>query len=165
MAVAPPAGEKLAVNGTLTLTVSTGGRFDLDAQLMQNIVVDWVKFGRESYGPGQMVEFDVQWRATGSVGQDYTVAWYLLGDNGTRSLDQGADRAPANQGSNFPTSQWGAGTIVVDHYQLTIPTNIAAGTYTIEIGLYNGSTRLPVINAGQGQTRNNLLIVRTIQIL
>ena len=164
VAVFPPAGEKLAVNGTLTLTLSTGGRFDIDAQ-MPSINVDWVKFTRESYGPGQVIEFDVQWRATDNVGQDYNVAWYLLGNNGTTSIAQGDDRAPANLGNSSPTSGWSAGTVVVDHYQLTIPNNIPAGTYTVEIALYNGAGRLPITNAGQGETRNSLLILRTIQIL
>ena len=163
VAVAPPAGEKLAVNGTLTLTVSTGGRFDLNSQ-MPGIVVDWAKFTRESYGPGQVIAFDVQWRATDNIGRDFNVAWYLLGDNGGRSLAQGADRAPANRGSSFPTSNWTAGTIVVDSYQLSIPNDIQAGAYTVEIALYSGQDRLPITDAGQGQARNNLLIVRTIQI-
>jgi eukaryotic-like serine/threonine-protein kinase len=163
LSVAPPSGEKLAVSGTLTLTLSTGGRINLEAK-MPGVVVDWAKFNRETYGPGQTIDVEVQWRATRSLGKDYNVAWFLLGRDGFQRIAQGQDRAPQNQGSTFPTSAWGAGTVIVDRYRLQIPADIASGAYSIEIGLYDGGGRLGVTDAGKGETRNGLLVLRTIQI-
>ena len=163
LSIAPAAGENLAVSGTITLTLSTGGRINLDAK-MPGVVVDWAKFNRETYGPGQMIDFEVQWRATRAFNRDYRVAWYLLGSLGTQLLAQGQDRAPQNQGGAYPTSAWAAGTVIVDRYRLQIPTNIASGAYSIEIGLYDDAGRLGVTDAGKGETRNGLLVMRTIQI-
>jgi beta-lactam-binding protein with PASTA domain len=163
LSVAPNAGEKLAVSGTITLTLSSGGRIALDAQ-MPGIVVDWARFSRESYGPGQVIDFEVQWRATRAIGKDYKVAWFLLGNNGFQWVAQGEDRAPQNQGSAFPTSAWATGTTIVDRYRLQIPADIASGVYSIEIGLYAGNERLDVTDAGKGETHNSLLVLRTIRI-
>jgi hypothetical protein len=163
LSVSPSAGEKLAVSGTITLTLSTGGRINLEAE-MPGVVVDWAKFNRETYGPGQVIDFEVQWRATRAIGKDYRVAWFLLGNNGFQLIAQGEDRAPQNLGSTYPTSAWGAGTVIVDRYRLQIPANIPSGAYSIEIGLYDDSGRLGVTDAGKGEAHNDLLVLRTILI-
>ena len=151
------------MSGTITLTLSTGGRINL-AATMPGVAVDWARFNRETYGPGQTIDVEVQWRATQPLGKDYNAAWFLLGNNGFQLVAQGQDRAPQNQGSTYPTSAWGTGTVIVDRYRLQIPANIASGQYSIEIGLYDGGGRLGVTDAGKGEARNGLLVLRTIQI-
>jgi hypothetical protein len=44
--------------------------------------------------------------------------------------------APPGQGS-VPTRTWAAGDLVLDEYQIALPGDIPAGSYQIEVGLYD----------------------------
>lgn len=158
----PPPGFPLSVSGTLTLTVSSGGRIDLNTQL-QGVVIESAQFDSEFYVPGQTVVADVVWRATKRLGRDYAVGWYLLNANGGL-VAQGQDREPYDRGAPSPTRDWRNGTLTVDHYELRIPPDAPRGSYTLEIGLYSGNERLPVLNPGNGEARNNLVILRRLEV-
>ena len=145
----PPAGTKLALSETLTITVSTGGRVDLNVN-MNPVVIDNARFGQETYSPGQTVQFSVQWRAIGSVGHDYRVFVHFLRIDGSPvdGAKTDGDRNPANSGVQAPTSSWTAGTIVNDLYSVTLPGDLPAGNYRVEIGLYDDQGRLRVTDYG-----------------
>ena len=48
------------------------------------------------------------------------------------------------QGSFAPTSQWKAGSSLVDKHGLILPADLAAGDYTLQIGLYRSDDQAPV---------------------
>jgi serine/threonine-protein kinase len=145
----PPAGTKLAVGENLTVTVSTGGRVDLNVN-MNPVAIDTARFGQEHYAPGQTVQFNVQWRAMVNVGHDYRVFVHFLTATGSPvdNAKTDADRIPRNNGVSAPTSSWTAGTIVNDVYSIILPGNLPSGNYRIEIGLYDDQGRLRVVDYG-----------------
>ncbi len=157
----PPAGFPLSVSGTLTLTVSSGGRVDLNTTL-QNVVLESAKFDSEFYVPGQTIQFDVVWRVTKRFGRDYAVGWYLFA--GKDLVGQGEDRAPHDHGTSFPTRDWRAGNIINDSYELKISPDLPRGRYSVVILLYTGNERLPVINPGNAVTGNDSIVLRQIEV-
>jgi len=161
--VQPPGNTQLMLSDTLTVTVSNSGRIDLNAQ-MQSVIVESVFLPRDHYTPGQSVQFTVRYRATGPVGRDYKVGWYLFSPDGMTSVAQGADRGPLNHGVSAPTSLWQAGTIVDDTYTLRIPDNQPRGTYSLQLGLYSGPDRLPVTNPGTTTASHNLVLLRVLHV-
>ena len=72
------------------------------------------------------------WRAENSFDADYTVFVHLLGADGTPALI--ADHAPPR-----PTSNWVAGEIIADTVLLNMA-DLPAGSYPIEVGLYDAAT-------------------------
>ncbi|MBX7215079.1 MAG: PASTA domain-containing protein, partial [Thermoflexales bacterium] len=159
----PVGGSKLSVSGTLTLTISTGGRFDLNVR-MNPVTLEYVRLTRDSYEPGQRIRFDVRWRSAGPVNRGYRVAWFLIHTSGG-VVAQGEDREPRNAGTPVPTITWRAGTVVNDSYELVIPQNALPGRYRIGILMYDGSERLRVTDAGRALTDgNDLVFLREIDI-
>lgn len=159
----PKPGSKLSVSGTLTLTLSTGGRFDLNTQ-MAPVVLEYVRLARDSYEPGQRIRFDARWRATGAVNRGYRVAWFLIHSSGG-VVAQGEDREPRNNGVPAPTVTWRAGTVVADTYDLNIPPTALPGRYRLAILMYDGGDRLRVTDPGKaGTDGNNLVFLRDIEI-
>ena len=157
-----PNTAKLEVSSTLTLTVSTGGRVDLNAQ-MPGIVVQNARFVRDEFAPGMKLQFNVTWRATRAIGKDYRVFVHLFDPSGG-FIGQTGDREPRNNGSPFPTAAWIDGTMVVDTYVLQIPLNAQPGLYEIRVGLYDDAGRLAFTDAGQSVVKGSSVVVRTIRV-
>jgi serine/threonine-protein kinase len=161
--VQPPEGSQLAVSETVTLTVSSGGLIPLNVQ-MPPVTLESVTLNRDTFLPGQTVQFAVRWRANGPVGRDYNVGWFLFPQGSGTPAAQGEDRAPRNNGAPSPTSTWTAGTIVDDVYAIQIPFNAPAGAYTLQIVMYSGTDRLQVTDPGNTTAPANLIVLHTIQV-
>lgn len=157
-----PNTAQLEVSSTLTVTVSTGGRIDLNAQ-MPGIVVQHARFVRDEFAPGMNVQFNVAWRATRAIGKDYRVFVHLFDPSGT-FIGQTGDREPYNNGAPFPTAAWTDGTFVTDTYVLQIPLNAQPGLYEIRVGLYDDAGRLPFTDGGQSVVKGSSVVVRTIRV-
>ncbi len=157
-----PNSTTLPLSSTLLITVSSGGRVRLDAQLPQ-VMIESARFERDDFQPGYNIAFDVTWRASGRVGRDYKVLVHLIGPDGAL-VDQDGDRAPRNYGVDTPTSTWRAGTLVVDSYVLNIPLSAAPGMYEVRVGLYDDSGRVAFVSPGQGEVKQDSLIVRTVSV-
>lgn len=163
LALTPPEGSKLNFSDTLTVTVSNGGRIDLNVQ-MPPVEIDALYLPRENYTPGQTVQFTVRYRANGPLGQDYNVGWYLFSPDGATVIAQGEDRGPLDRGRPAPTSQWQAGTVIEDTYTLRIPEAVTPGNYPLQIGFYSGTDRLVVTDPGSTVAPNNLVVLRIIRV-
>jgi hypothetical protein len=164
----PPAGTKLAMSDTLTVTVSTGGRIDLKVD-MSPVILDSARFGQERYAAGQTIQFSVLWRAVGNVGHDYRVFVHMLRPDGNpvEGIKTNGDRTPRNNGADVPTSGWTAGMLINDTYEVILPANIPAGNYLLEVGLYDDQGRLRVNDYGQTPTRPdgvNSVLVRRVRV-
>jgi serine/threonine-protein kinase len=165
VSLTPPGGSKLAVSGTLTLTVSNGGRVPLNVNLSP-VMLDWARFDQERYAPGQVLRFAALWRAVGRVGASYKVFVHLFGPDGAL-VAQPPDREPMNNGSPAPTATWSAGTVVYDTYAVDIPADARSGQYHLEIGLYNDQERLRVVDYGNTPPQPdgvNSVTVRAFQV-
>jgi hypothetical protein len=97
--------------------------------------------------PGETVTLTLYWRAERPTEINYTIFTHLLDPAETVLIN--ADHAPAK-----PTQGWVSGEIITDAVPLAIPADLAPGSYSLEVGLYDASdpayTRLPTID---GQSR------------
>lgn len=106
----------------------------------------------ESPQPGGIVYLTLYWQAQEPVAQRYKVFTHLLGEvyniNGDNFLWGQQDNEPVN--NTRPTTTWRSGEVIVDSYAIPIEAQAPAGSYQIEIGLYDPVTgvRLPLQAGG-----------------
>jgi hypothetical protein len=88
------------------------------------------------------------WQAETRPTNAYTVFVHLLNLDGICCVWQ-QDAMPRQ--NSYPTDRWLAGEVVTDPYQISLPADLPAGEYPLEVGLYLAETgqRLPVTQAGQ----------------
>jgi hypothetical protein len=89
-----------------------------------------------SVARGQSLDLDLFWRADRVADQAYTVFVHLIDSTG--QVIGNAD-SPPTQGL-YPTNMWAVGETVRDRHSLQIPSSLAPGDYTVEIGMYLAST-------------------------
>ena len=70
------------------------------------------------------------WQANRDMDLEYTAYVHVLDSNG--QLVAQHDRPPAG----YPTSDWLAGEFVVDRYLVSLPPDLAPGSYTLQTGFY-----------------------------
>jgi 4-amino-4-deoxy-L-arabinose transferase-like glycosyltransferase len=99
-------------------------------------------------GEGGERTLELVWQAEAQPTTDYTVFVHVLRADGTCCVWQ-ADAMP--RGGAYPTNRWVAGEVVTDSYTISLPGDVAAGKYAVEVGLYRADTgaRLPVTIDGQ----------------
>lgn len=87
------------------------------------------------------------WRAQAPIPADYTVFVQLLSADG--QIVGQADSPP--QQGRYPTSLWDPGELVPDRRMLHLPATLAAGDYSILVGLYLPATgeRLPLASGAE----------------
>ena len=90
--------------------------------------------------PGGTLCVELDWRALNTPDGDYTVFVHLVDPNG--QVVAQTDLQP--QGGFAPTSQWAAGTPQIDRHGLILPDNLAAGNYTVRLGLYRSDDQSPL---------------------
>lgn len=97
---------------------------------------------------GNPLDITLQWQATETPSQDYTIFFQLLDANQTYIT--GADSPPLN--GDYPTRLWQAGDVITETRQINLPATLPPGEYWIAVGLYNPHTgaRLPRLD-GSGQ--------------
>ena len=74
------------------------------------------------------------WRAATVPALDYTAFVHLI-DSDDRLVAQ-TDRPPAG----YPTSDWGAGEVIVDHFRIDLEPDTGPGTYRLMTGFYDPAT-------------------------
>jgi serine/threonine-protein kinase len=160
----PAPGTRLAVNGTLTLTISTGGRMDIGAD-MTSIMLNSAKVNGDTFRPGQTVEVGLRWQAKTRVSTGYKTFVHILDLNSNTPRAQGDDREPRDNGAPAPTVTWSAGKVINDSFSIQLPNNIPAGKYRIQVGLYNDQGRLAVLNGGNATVRDNSILIKVIDVV
>lgn len=108
--------------------------------------------------PGELLDVRLVWTADGPVEHDYTVFVHLTGPDGSTAAQH--DRAP--EGGFYPTSAWSGGTAVEETYTLALPTDLRAGEYVLEVGLYRADTgeRLPLASGGDSLALQSIRVTR-----
>lgn len=92
--------------------------------------------GAREIARGQTLPLDLIWRADRAIPEAYTVFVHLVDAEGRVLAD--ADSPPFS--GLFPTNRWQVGEVLRDRHLLKIPHDLAAGEYTIEIGMYLPAT-------------------------
>jgi hypothetical protein len=96
---------------------------------------------------------ELDWHALNNPDGDYTVFVHLVDPHG--QVVAQTDLQP--QGGFAPTSQWKAGTPQIDRHGLILPDNLAAGDYTVRLGLYRSDDQSPLrVTRGENIMPDNL---------
>ena len=129
----------------------------IDARFEQGITLLGYRVAADRVRPGEVLRLVLYWQANSPVGADYNVFTHVLDASGVLRAQQ--DNAPV--GGTYPTSQWTAGEMVVDAYDIALPPDLPAGDYAIEIGLYDWITQVRLTTA---QGEDHIILQVTIQV-
>jgi hypothetical protein len=157
---APEEGTEISVGSTVTLTVSSGASDRIEANLDDKVLLSSCEFNSVTFRPGDAVQLIVTWQVLDRMPERYTMFIHILDQNG-RILTQ-KDEPPL--GGSRPTDTWRPGEKLLDPHTLTLPHDTPVGTYSVQLGLYHGDSRLPIIDPGFAEARDNAIIVRQIDI-
>ncbi len=105
--------------------------------------------------PGDILQVTLFWRTDAPIEERYKVFVHLYTDTGQPPAAQ-QDGEPG--GGLSPTTDWPVGATVRDNHGVLLPAELAAGEYTLSIGLYDLFTnaRLPVTGPGAAGDRLDL---------
>jgi 4-amino-4-deoxy-L-arabinose transferase-like glycosyltransferase len=110
----------------------------VDAALDNGIVLDAYRIGSRNLKPGQTLDLTLVWRAAeGPTPNHWKVFTHLL--NSESVVVAQRDAEPAD--NLRPTTSWERGEQIQDNYGIAIPVSLPPGSYTLEIGMYDGERR------------------------
>lgn len=111
---------------------------------------------------GCRIHFDFYWQGLAEMDQLYFVFVHVVDAEG-RIVTQ-HDQSPGIRGKQ-PTTSWLPGEVITDPVDLTLPTDIAAGDYTLRLGMYlpPDGPRLLVLN-NEGRPVADSVDVGTIRV-
>jgi hypothetical protein len=89
--------------------------------------------GSSSAYPADVVPLTLHWRAIQGPAHDYSVSLRLF-DAAGREVFKVDSQHPVL--GTYPTSQWAAGEVVGDYYEIQLPTDLQPGTYQWGVILY-----------------------------
>ncbi|MEJ2560649.1 MAG: hypothetical protein P8186_31390, partial [Anaerolineae bacterium] len=99
--------------------------------------------------PGSSLQVTLFWQALAPVDADYTIFVHVRNAQGTTVAQR--DSQPFD--GLYPTSQWQLGETVAQPLEVDLPFDLAAGSYSLYIGLYrlDTMTRLTLENDASGE--------------
>jgi hypothetical protein len=112
------------------------------------------------YHPGDALPLSLYWIAESPPAQDYTVALFLVAEDGSRVV-QGVDTQP--YWGFAPTSRWEPNVPVWDHRALRLPPDLQPGSYQLWVRLYQSDSPenvLSVTGSRVDQDTTGILPVR-----
>ncbi|MFN8459325.1 MAG: hypothetical protein U0401_32520 [Anaerolineae bacterium] len=103
------------------------------------------------------LKLTLYWHSDGAAQADYMVFVHLTDAQGmiVSQIDK-----PPTEGTN-PIQNWQSNEIIIDHYELTLPTDLT-GLHNLLVGMYKNDTgeRLAVQSAGQNTPDNSVLLTQ-----
>jgi predicted Ser/Thr protein kinase len=156
----PSAGTEILAGSTVTLTVSSGMRGEVRANLGYRVSLVACELDEATFRPGDEVQLTITWQVLDSMSESYTVFVHITDRNG----EIVAQRDAPPLGGSRPTNTWRSGEIFQDAHTLPLPTDLSPGTYWVRVGLYRGDRRLPVVDPGLVQAEEDALIVHQIEV-
>jgi len=157
----PPAGTEIIAGSTVTLTVSSGSRTEVRANLDNKLLLYSCELNGETFRPGDTVQILITWHVLDRLPEAYKTFIHITDESGRIAVQ--LDRPPL--GGSRPTDTWHAGEKLLDPYTLVLPRDIPPGSYWVSVGLYRENHRLPVIDSGLAQVRDDAIYVRQIEAL
>jgi 4-amino-4-deoxy-L-arabinose transferase-like glycosyltransferase len=110
----------------------------VDAAMDNGVVLDGYRIGSRTLRPGDTLDLTLVWRAAQGPTEDHWKVFTHLLNSGSVVVAQ-RDAEPAD--NLRPTTSWKVGEQVLDNYGIAIPPDLPAGSYTLEIGMYDGDRR------------------------
>jgi hypothetical protein len=110
--------------------------------------------------PGSSFQVTLFWQALAPVDADYTIFVHVRNAQGTTVAQK--DSQPFD--GLYPTGQWQLGETVAQPLEVDLPLDLAAGPYSLYIGLYrlDTMTRLTLENDSSGE--NALILYEAIMV-
>jgi hypothetical protein len=106
--------------------------YPLEVDLGERVRLLGYELDNRTVKPGDTIRLTLYWRTLEEMDEDYTVFTHLLGKD---SLIWGQmDSQPLD--GLLPTSNWLAGMIVADGYDIAVAPDTSPGEYQIEVGMY-----------------------------
>lgn len=105
-------------------------RFDNGADL------EGLALPKTTFAPGETIPLTLYWHTRARTAIDYTVFVHLRDATG-KTVAQ-ADAPPL--AGDYPTSAWNVGEWIRDLHSIALPSDLAPGTYTFEVGWYRADT-------------------------
>lgn len=162
LAQEPPTGTKVAVGGTITLTVSGGTSvpIPIGANLGNLVILQEAEVLQARVRPGGVFALSLRWRPLVAIPTRYVVFVHLLGPDGNLVAQE--DIQPMR--GAHPTDTWVPQMLLWDPHQVSLPAGAQPGTYQVRVGMYpegQPGNRLTVLDPGQASAEaNSILIVR-----
>jgi hypothetical protein len=134
----------------------------LDVQFAGGITLLGYDLAASTFQPGETVQLTLYWQATGPLPQRYKVFTHLLGE--TLNAASGnflwgqVDSEPA--ANTRPTTTWRASEVIVDEYMIPLQPDAPAGSYQLEMGLYDpiSGARLPLLDENRTPAADHLIL-------
>jgi 4-amino-4-deoxy-L-arabinose transferase-like glycosyltransferase len=114
--------------------------------------------------PGETLRLQLYWQALEPLAEDYTVFVHVLSEGGAGQLVTQQDNPPVR--GTRPTSTWEPGVVVVDPYDLPIPSDTPLGEYVVAVGLYRWPdlSRLPVRDGEGAPMPDDRVLLTTVHV-
>jgi hypothetical protein len=110
----------------------------VDAALDNGVVLDAYRIASWTLKRGETLDLTLVWRAAKGPTADHWKVFTHLLDSASEVVAQ----RDAEPGDNLrPTTSWQRGEQIQDNYGIAIPSDLPAGTYTLEVGMYDGDKR------------------------
>lgn len=156
----PPAGTPITVGAMVTLTVSSGLQDEVQANFGDKVVLVRFELEQTSPRPGDTLSMLFTWQVLERLEEDYTLFVHVVDLNGRIRAQR--DEPPA--GGGRPTSTWQPGDELRGMHTIHLPGDMPTGDYWVQVGLYRGVQRLPVVDPGLAKQKDNAVVVRQITI-
>lgn len=89
----------------------------------------------DSVLPGETLKLTCYWQAVGSLPQATYIGFVHLYDSATPTVIIAQDDHLLGQ-DQYPVNAWQPDEVVLDHYSLHVPYDMAAGRYALRLGVY-----------------------------
>jgi hypothetical protein len=105
--------------------------------------------------PGDTLHLTLTWQATRPFYRDLKLFLHLLDASGQviAQTDPLAGAGAGPEGTDYLTSRWDPGELILNDVAITIPRDAPPGPYRLALGLYDGDTleRLPIVGRDDGR--------------
>ena len=111
------------------------------------------------FRPGDNIHLTLFWQCLGEMDEDYTVFTHLV--DGEGNIWGQKDNPPVD--GFYPTTEWEAGEIVRDQYDILVSPEALPGEYQLEVGMYLAETgeRLEILD---GSVVDNKILLGKMEV-
>lgn len=131
----------------------------VEAEWENVISIDRVALLDHEVDAGALVRVSYIWVTEELIEDDFAAFTHILDQDG--NLVAQYDSQPGR--NLFPTTSWARGEHITDRFAVQLPPDVAAGTYTIRVGLYNPANAVR-LRATDGNSDNNAVAVGQIVV-